>query len=72
VFGPETPTEASRHGTNSEAIVFGFRTSPRNVNTVHLRFLSVLKLPSHHLGSARTWTNLSDNLKNGFFVISLC
>ena len=72
VFAPETPTEASRHGSNSKAIVFGLRTSPRNVYTVHLRFLSVLKLPSHHLGSTRSWTNVSDNLKDGFFVISLC
>lgn len=72
VFAPETTTEASRHRPNSKAIVFGFRTPPSNIDTVHLRFLSVLELPFHHLGSARSWTNLSYNLKNSFLIISLC
>ena len=71
MFTPETTTEASRHRPNSKAIICGFRTPPCNIYAVHLRFLSMLKLPSHHLGSARSWTNLSYNLKNGFFIISL-
>ena len=72
VFAPETAAEASRLGTDPETVIFGLRTPPSDVNAIHLRLLSMLELPRHHLGSARSRTYLFDHLKDCVRVIRLC